>query len=53
MLKLDIFQNRKIIGEKICAQIRRDGGRLVNAKFFKTRPTTTAQKNTSSARRIF
>lgn len=38
MLKLDIFQNRKIIGEKICAQIRRDGGRLVNAKFFKTRP---------------
>ena len=38
MLKLDIFQNRKIIGEKICAQIRRDGGRFVNAKFFKTRP---------------
>ena len=31
-------QNRTIIGEKICAQIRRDGGRLVNAKFFKTRP---------------
>lgn len=38
MLKDELFQNRKIIGEKICAQIRRDGGRFKNAKYFKTRP---------------
>ena len=38
MLKLDIFQNRTILGEKICAQIRHYGGRLVNAKFFNTCP---------------
>ena len=34
----DIFANRRAIANDICRAIRKNGGRLVNAKFFRERP---------------
>ena len=45
MTRAEIFENRREVGRKICKQIRDNGGRLLNAKYFVERPHCDGEKN--------
>ena len=44
MTRAEIFENRREVGKKLCEQIRKNDGQMINAKNFSERPYYNGEK---------
>ena len=44
MTRVEIFENRREVGKKLCEQIRKNDGQMINAKNFFERPHYNGEK---------